>query len=890
MEEDEDPVWWQDIVIRREKKLLCETLRRELANLRKTMNSAAEVERAAMLSEIEGVINQALEDEALVPVGGGGKMKNPEEVLKEAPGETTVATTTATATQGEHQSFSGEKDNEWSRINGAVSAYQRCTDEMLRNLENIDAIAEAKVLSMLDADTDDDYYDHGFYDLVHRFWKYMRALGHSSEEIFTVWHRNEEIVGVAVAGTMKFDDFNALVPVGAGPFFGRLFEIACRNGNEELDELVMSVLKKLMWLPNCRHFFVPFGHKLQVIFNKESHNTQQELFTCCVNLGPLLPQVVNELCDTFVSKLSEARGLNPPFRWMNGWDVLPLHASNDVVEFLRQRNITARLITGFLKFCERFGLQEVFSTRLHWLVPNVISRVTTLCSVDTVSGHKVILQFVEDHLGSDKQLLKVVSALLMIPVIVTGGNVSESLAMQALTLPNGCSTVILGILFSIKKLFEQLSSRSVELLFEKSLETKCLHYWYDGLLFQMLKFCSDRVKDHPLYSVAARRYITQYNQEQQVRAAGEKLREGRPLSFVYSLDILSTHLQSVNYRYRSHFGMRVKTITIDLSSCFASSFMLLGSEPPVTTAQTLSSSCFSSLTQLCCLSPPSMIEENECSVASLWSHAPDRRKCMQEILGKSRNDPMKWVPLLKAMLISEIQPIAPSEPRKLPRSLCSNQHAGACNQEKIQEVLQCPTVTKCYVTVLRLLQHQVDGHADYSKVCRLMAMWPGVFKTEVLASVVNDGAYGAVCNLLPLCEPEHIPSQLLLVAMERGFRDIAELLWCHGVSIPKSTLGDGNTLKVRGEPVDSHHPSVRRFFNNTPTWDPQLHRMFPWWFKVHILRTVLLCWLRNANVQSSSPSPSSGHIGHQQPHFIGRLPLSTVRLILSFLSPVNWFD
>ncbi|KAH3714154.1 hypothetical protein Pelo_19338 [Pelomyxa schiedti] len=32
------------------------------------------------------------------------------------------------------------------------------------------------------------------------------------------------------------------------------------------------------------------------------------------------------------------------------------------------------------------------------------------------------------------------------------------------------------------------------------------------------------------------------------------------------------------------------------------------------------------------------------------------------------------------------------------------------------------------------------------------------------------------------------------------------------------------------------------------------------WFKVHILRTVLLYWLNNANVQSSSPS--SGH--HQQ--------------------------
>ncbi|KAH3759380.1 hypothetical protein Pelo_8858 [Pelomyxa schiedti] len=122
-------------------------------------------------------------------------------------------------------------------------------------------------------------------------------------------------------------------------------------------------------------------------------------------------------------------------------------------------------------------------------------------------------------------------------------------------------------------------------------------------------------------------------------------------------------------------------------------------------------------------------------------------------------------------------------------------------------------------------------------------------------------------------------------AITFGYRDIAELLLCHGASFPESALNDGTTLELHGEFVDAHHPSVWRFFNTTPTWDPQKHKLFPWWFKVLILKTVLLCWFRSANTCTESAKSTATQPGHCS---IGRLSRFNVHFILSFFSPVHW--
>ncbi|KAH3758511.1 hypothetical protein Pelo_9696 [Pelomyxa schiedti] len=805
-------------------------------------------------------------------------------------------------------------------------------DDLSEYLPKLQLQVESTVLSMLDAppaDAEEPTTNGDIYDIAFTFWKYLRAIGRSPEEIFAVWHHKQEIVGVGVTEKMskedrhhydlvvgacvtriaemfisEFDEVNNLVAAGAGPFLGRLFEIAHREYPKSSDEwdlpafgAATNALKRLMWVPNCRHLFVPFASQLQVLLNNIPHRIDQELLICCVNLGPVLPQVVNELCDTFVSKLAQGRSLNykPPFRWVNGWDVLPRQASKDVVEFLKHCNVTARIIAGFLQFCESFGSQEVFSEKIPWLMRKVISKVTKLCSVDPENGHKAILQFVEDHIGSDKMLLKAVSALLIIPVIVTGGAVNENLVMKAITLAIADdSPSHLDILLSTKQLYAHVSSSSIALLLEKAMKTHTTRG--EGLLYHMLKFCADRIKRLPIFSFAAARYIAQYKQERQrsSRAVKQSQEDQHP---IHVLDIWSTCIHSV-YRHASHFEMRVASLSVDVSSCFATAFtVLLASEHPGERTRTLSSgafTCLSSVMQLCCQSSLSMIEDNESSVVSLWSRSPDRRACMEEVFEKWRQKPLMWGPLLKAMLISEIQPIAPPEPRKLPRLLHGIQQTNVVVEEKIQEVLKCPVVTKCYEAALNWLQHPIGSDIDESKICRLITMWPGHFKTPFLFWAVGSGAYDTVCKLLPLCEPEHVPCSCLLSAVAHGFRDIADLLWCHGVFIPESKLSEGK-VSIRAELFDAHHPSVRRFVNHAATWDPLKHQLFPWWFKVHILRTVLLCWLRNTSYSSATVPADAGHpIGAldgecNTPVSIGRLSWGTIHHILSFLSPVHWF-
>ncbi|KAH3742927.1 hypothetical protein Pelo_15677 [Pelomyxa schiedti] len=823
-------------------------------------------------------------------------------------------------------------------FSAVISGLQRRIDDISECLPKLQAQVEPKVLSILDAphaDAEEPTEDDDIYGMVKNFWKFMRAIGHSAEEIFAVWHQKPEIVGVGVTASMSREDrhhydlvvgtcvahiaemfisefgvLNDLVPVGVGPFFGRLFEIASREYCKSAGDLdwpvfgaAIKALKRLMWVPNCRHFFVPFANQLRVLLNRIPHHYGKELLLCCVNLGPLLPELANELCDTFVSSLAEGRsvGSKLPFRWVNGWDVLPLQASNDVIEFLKHYNITARIIAGFLQFCESFGLQEAFFKKVPWITRKVISRVTKLCSVDPANGHKAIVQFVENHIGSDKMLLKAVSALLIIPVVITGGSVNENLAMNAITLATADdSPPHLDILLSVKQLFGQVSSSSLELLLEKAIKTHTRRG--EGLLYHMMKFCADQIKSLPLFSFAATQYIAQYKREHRTPLKTVRRILEDKNRYLFVLEIWSSRLHSV-YRHCSRFGVKVTSLSVDITAWFATSFtVLLASEHPGENTRTLSSgafTCLSSVMKLCCQSSQSMIEDNEGSVVSLWSRSPDRRACMEDVLKNCTSTPGMWGPLLKALLISEIQPIAPLEPRKLPRLLRGTQQANVVVEEKIQEVLTCPVVTKCYEAVLSWLQpiHPITGEFVEKKICKLMAMWPGRFKTTFLFWAVSRGAYHTVCKLLPLCEPGRVPSTLLLSAIEHGFRDIADLLWCHGVRIPEYKLRRDGNVDIKGELVDAHSRSLWRFVNHAATWDPFKHELFPWWFKCHILRTVLLCWLRCTSLSLAATTPTDPeHLKRvaldgdcNSPIAIGRLSHSTVHHILSFLSPVHWF-
>ncbi|KAH3756194.1 hypothetical protein Pelo_11973 [Pelomyxa schiedti] len=103
-----------------------------------------------------------------------------------------------------------------------------------------------------------------------------------------------------------------------------------------------------------------------------------EILSCCINLVEVLPQFAHDLCDPFVSKLNETyepEMLTRLLEWLNGWDVLPLHASNELVESLKQSNITTGIITNLLQVCKRITLQEV---TYDLVIPNELKSVTTL--------------------------------------------------------------------------------------------------------------------------------------------------------------------------------------------------------------------------------------------------------------------------------------------------------------------------------------------------------------------------------------------------------------------------------------------------------------------------------------------------------------------------------
>ncbi|KAH3756365.1 hypothetical protein Pelo_11860 [Pelomyxa schiedti] len=322
--------------------------------------------------------------------------------------------------------------------------------------------------------------------MVEGFRMYMHEIGHGPE--MWAWvTQMKEIVGVGVTDGMsnvhrrnydlvacactevisrsisEFEALNYMVALCVEPFIGRLFEMASRDPiqgpNLTASQQSTRILKGLTWVPECRHLFVPFSNQLHLMVSKASGRSQEvEMFTCCINLVQVLPQFVRDLCDSFVGKLdgiTQFTLLEPLLFWIDGWDVLKLHASNETVEFLKP--ITNLLIKGILKFCERSSLQEArIEVRM---TGELVSKLTMLCSVDPPNGQRVVLQFIEDHIDRNNVYLQSVSALMIIPLLVTGGTVEENLVMKALMLAcSDDSPSILEVLFSLKQVFHMMRS------------------------------------------------------------------------------------------------------------------------------------------------------------------------------------------------------------------------------------------------------------------------------------------------------------------------------------------------------------------------------------------------------------------------------------------------
>ncbi|KAH3762848.1 hypothetical protein Pelo_5296 [Pelomyxa schiedti] len=737
----------------------------------------------------------------------------------------------------------------------------------------------------------------------------------------------------------EFEVLSDLVPGTVGPFFGRLVELACLTdpGAENEKAWAMEILLNVAWVPNCRRLFVPFEHQLRLtatpmpessVFDRwvpgpialrllvpqlvqaPSPRMYNEILTCFANLGPVLPQFVDDLCDTFVSQVAKVSEICPKTHfmldWLSGWDTLAIHSSKDVVEFLQNSNVTSRITSALLQYCERVSLKEShteFNLTSCEFIERILSKLSMLCFVDPMNGHKVILQFIKNHIKRKNQNLKAISSLLIIPVILTGGSVDESIVMQALTSATADDAPrILQIMFSLRQVFVRLSHSSVACLFEKALERH--RRGFDGFLFQMLKFCAVQIRDLPQFGDSLLELAS--NSDQEEPKSRKRSMDSRVTSTFQELVIYSSPaMYGVGRRKESQFQMRILSVTLDHESIFTSLILVASSAPSSMKRSSVvqlleehifakESSGYSRLNRFiesCFYSQAQCVsKENEQFILSLLKRITNRSAFMQEVLDKCQSDNQSWaLPLLKALLIYELL-LVPGQPRKLPSALAppNFKDDGKERRQEVQLFRKSLSLVMTWLLVEKNTHLEVDSDKKLVTFCEI--------EPAVMKFAVQGGDFRLVKNLLQFCMPGQIPSDLIVDAVECGFRDIAELLLCNGVSIPEEMK---TSLKIQGEMVDTGRRSLARFFNRTPTWDPQQHQMFPWWFKVRILRTVLLCWLRNATMSLSKAGQeqqrpdlgekSAEHKGHDSPHQIGTLPEATVHHILLFLSPVHWF-
>ncbi|KAH3732692.1 hypothetical protein Pelo_16471 [Pelomyxa schiedti] len=547
-----------------------------------------------------------------------------------------------------------------------ILCHDEFTRSTVRKMEEHRHQIEASVLSILDptigCERGPSY--RTACAVVENFWAYMRDIGKSPEFLL----QKKEIVGVAVTDGMsyghrrhfdlvacacaqqiadsyisEFEVLDDMVTVYIGPFFGRLFEMASRDPVQgpDLSAIYESIhiLKRLMWVPNCRNLFAAFTNQLCILVKKVPAHVQQEILTSCVNLVPVFPQLVRGLFDAYTSKLDQCRAtdagdLEDILSWVDKWHMLPLTASNDVVEFLRQGNITTRIISSVLGLWKRFSMHQVSIDWIESLVGRVLSTLNMLCHVDPHGGHKLVLQFVEDNIERSNLILQSVSVLVLIPVIVTGGTIEENLLMKAFTVAGGDGAPpILEVMFSLKQAFHMLSStKSIELLFEKALERH--RKGSDGLLFQMLKFCAARIKGLPRFPNVVLDFISSQNNQNQ--EAETRVPRKRPLGerISWGLKELQINSRDLNSAFRHNIRLEVTVTTTYLDTgCVNTWITLLAASLYFTGAP----SHFLSLLEKGCYQSQEMIAENQDSVASFLSHVhgihagntPEVPKCIK---------------------------------------------------------------------------------------------------------------------------------------------------------------------------------------------------------------------------------------------------------------------
>ncbi|KAH3732624.1 hypothetical protein Pelo_16550 [Pelomyxa schiedti] len=129
--------------------------------------------------------------------------------------------------------------------------------------------------------------------------------------------------------------------------------------------------------------------------------------------------------------------------------------------------------------------------------------------------------------------------------------------------------------------------------------------------------------------------------------------------------------------------------------------------------------------------------------------------------------------------------------------------------EKIQQVLHCHTITGSFAVILTWLLTFSDKRVK--EIARLFSMPTSITidisgrSLTVLDWAVECRCFELIHQLLPLCEQEHIPSGLMVSALAHSHCGIAELLLFHGVTLPT-----GIEPRIKGKPVDPRHPSIAR--------------------------------------------------------------------------------
>ncbi|KAH3767005.1 hypothetical protein Pelo_1130 [Pelomyxa schiedti] len=683
------------------------------------------------------------------------------------------------------------------------------------------------------------------------------------------------------------------------PFVPKLLSIACGDeGRDDVQRRAIGAIKICM--EACGSLLVPHVKAVDRLLGLDMYRKfpSEGLLTSVVHMATVLPEWCLDVCESFVSNLvvvSNPKVLMRKIRWFDNWDWIPAKSGRQVVDFIQEKQVTVDLIGTLL---DQWSIIEMHKEDLS----KFLSTLSIMCSVEKAKAHDAILKFVDNELETQP-----LAALLLLPVVVSGGTVNQQLIVRALKTAMDGNPLISDSLFSVKQVFANLSLSSVRELFQVALAQHA--QGHSGPIISMLRICPLAVKEFPEFvtlvednSRAAKTYIKQLNSTP---------------CFTYEVGLTRKTYQFTpmdeDPEEYNKYGFCERVVPVAYTICITKRTLetgmirlligLVASISSITPERTLVQVISSvelkvGLIRSFLLGMPLDVGLVSMVVKKWWS---DIEEFSQSVFaqGITANDEEKLMPLMKIVLELELQPRAGGNPKWLPPSIGPS-------------INTTTPLAPSQMQHLHTVLSQLLTAGDNDGVAAILAL-SGVEQSEfkipdragrgltLMEWAVNHDNFMLCRMLLPFCDTGRLPHTVSVIALDDGMRGLANLLWCHGFVIPQSV----KQLRIHNTNMaDASHPSFCHLFRPA-TWDVQRHYLFPWWFKVHILKTVILCWLHNkklaestSNTTEPQPTPSfltkviSWVWKQQQPqqfHPIGRISRYAINHILTFLSPVHWF-